>query len=496
LARKKKENIKEEPKAEWFIPHNMYAKSLVAPLWTQGIGSVSTVSTASTYTNDTINGYLKNPYISYKQLQEISNYFWARSSMYQNILYYLATIMTFDNYPYPTFITPSQKTMKERLLNSAEIIKKSQVKEIFPMMTLRTLVNGETYWYDLSGDGQNTIFVEIPSEYCQLALIDDDNLWRYFIDMGKIPVTKIPELPEEIQVAYEDYIGNNKNKDKKTKTMEGVEMPFNYHLVSKKGFAMFAHMQKTQHDYPFLAAMFADLNSYEGNKDYYNQYLISDNVKLIHLKIPTDKDTGLPLMDEVAIRAYHDSAKEFMPANHAPLTNPFEVTGINVDKSQQNGINIVKHNSEVVHEDSGISKTLFDATTTNGLGYSITADASKMYPFLYYFTNLMDYKLKKNRFRIQFLKINRYDQLDWHKQYSVDLTYGGLRSHFIATSGCDLYDFLMTAELEQMLDYDKFLPVKMNANQMSGNDEEKKAGNPGKNEDEKADGTVVGDGYK
>jgi hypothetical protein len=31
---------------------------------------------------------------------------------------------------------------------------------------------------------------------------------------------------------------------------------------------------------------------------------------------------------------------------------------------------------------------------------------------------------------------------------------------------------------------------------MSGKDKEKKSGNPGKDEDEKADGTVVGEGYE
>jgi len=494
LARKKKE-IEVQKTQEPFIQRDIYAKSLIAPIGLQTMGSTSSVSTTTTYTNETIKNLLKNPYSNYKKLQEVSNHFWATSSLYQNFLYYLATMMTFDNYPYPTFITPKKETMKERLMSSAETIKKSQIKEVGAIMLLRTLINGEAYWYDLSGDGQNTIFVEIPSDYCVLALIDDDNLWRYCVDLNKINSIIVAGLPLEIQNAYNEY-KNNKDKNKKTKTVEDIEIPMNYHLVSKKGFAMFSHIQKAQHDYPFLSSMFADLNSYEENKDYYNQYIKSDNVKLIHLKIPVDKETGMPLMDADSIRAYHESAKEHMPANHAPLTNPFDVQGISVDKGQQAGINIVKHNSDVVHEGSGISKTLFDATTTNGLGYSIKADASKMYPFLYYFTNLLDYKLKKYRFRVQFLKINIYDQLDWHKQYAVDLTYGGLRSNFIATSGCDLYDFLKTAELEEMIDYDKFLPAKMNANQMSGKDKEKKSGNPGKDEDEKADGTVVGEGYE
>lgn len=486
---KKSKKIKQTEEDMHFIPRN-YARTIVQPLWSNIGASQMSIQ----YTNDQLKRMLLDPNKNYKELQKASNYFWATNSLYQNFLYYLATMMTFDNYPYPTFITNNKDTMQQRLLKSAEVIKKAQVKEIAPMMLLRTLINGETYWYDLSDDGQNNIFVEIPFEYCQLALIDDDNIWRYFIDLNTINEETINELPTEIKDAYEEY-RDRTGKRKKTRIIEGIEMPINFYLVSKKGFSMFAHMQKNVHDYPYLASMFMDFNSYEDNKDYYNQFLKSDNIKLIHLKIPVDKDTGIPIMDRDTIAKYHESAKEHMPANHAPLTNPFEVQGISVDKGQQAGINIVKHNSDVVHESSGISKTLFDANTTNGLGYSIKADASKMYPFLYYFTNLINYKLKKFRFQVEFLKVNRYDQLEIHKQYAVDLTYGGLRSHFIATSGGELYDFIMASKLETLIDYDQYLPAKLNANQMSGKDDNE-SGRPEQDEEDKADGTVVGEGYE
>jgi len=475
VARNRYKNIKQtqkqaksEIKKEFYVPktHN-YAKSRLIPFW-QNFGSRS----ASAFTPEQAELLLKDPYGNYLKLQEVSNYLWATSPMYQNIMYYLATLMSFDYMIFPdNSFTNSKKSLENRLFDSAKIIKQAQVKSTFPMMLLRTLVNGETYWYDLS-DTNNTIMQEIDSRYCQLSGIDDDNLWRYYIDFAKIPSPNILEMPDEIQIAYQKWIDGGKSKIKTEKIIDGVTIiiPNNLYLVSKRGFSMFSHIKKTQHDYPFLASMFTDLIVLEENKDYLNDSLRADIVKLIHLKIPTDPVSGLPIMDKEIIGVYHESSKEHLPDNVSPLTNPFEVQAITFDKSQQNGINIVDHSQKIVQTSGGVSETLFSASTTNGLGISITADATKMYPFLYYFDNIINYKIKSQKFITSFLQINQYNRLDWHKQYGLDLASGGNRQLWMSTSSIEIYDYLNASKMEQILDFDQYLPVKMNANQMSGAD--------------------------
>ena len=117
------------------------------------------------------------------RLQEISDFLWRRSAFYQNILYYLATLITFD-YALAPLEMVGQSALKKRLMASALFIKNSDIKSQFSHMMLRMLANGESYWYDWSSSSDRMSMGEIPSKYCQLAMIDyNNNLWRYYVNL-------------------------------------------------------------------------------------------------------------------------------------------------------------------------------------------------------------------------------------------------------------------------------------------------------------------------
>jgi hypothetical protein len=319
-------------------------------------------------------------------------------------------------------------------------------------MLMRTLLNGETYWYDVSTDNAE-IFYEIPSKYCQAAGFDSNNLWRYWINLTLIDPNLVSELPVEIQEAYDKY------SKKKTKTNDD-----NFYLISDRGFAMFCHGRNETHDYPYFSSMFIDLIRLESDKDYFNNFIKADNIKLVHCKVPIDDKSGLPIMEKSVIQDYHDSLKEHLPANVAPITNPFDTEGINLDSAQKTSLNIVDVAKKNVQDDSGISDSMFAADTTMGLKYSTLADAANMYPLLSYFENYVNFKIKDQKFKCKFLRVNHHDKLDWNKQFSTGLaTAGDNRSKYIATSQTGLYEFIMTAKMEKALDFDSLMPTKESA---------------------------------
>jgi hypothetical protein len=487
-------------KREFFVPRNQFSKSYVHPIWTRN-NNFSSIGKA--YKNSEIDKMLLNPYMNYKELQNVSNYLWQTSPFYQNIIYYLSTLITFDGVLAPNSVTDvvnNASALEKRLLGSALTVKKIDVKNTFPSMMIRTLVNGETYWYDLSTDKEGaTVIEEIPSKYCKLAYIDNiTGLWRYFVDLSLIDSELILELPEEIIKAYKKYIklDRSKQKEKILHPDLNIEIPNNLHLIGDNGFAIFVHKEKSHHDYPFLASMFTDINTLENNKEYMDEYLKDSNVKLLHQKIPIDKETGEPLFEKDMIDVFHQSAKEHLPSSTAPLTNPFEVEALNFDGVQDSALSVAKNSKEMVQFDSGISSTIFDANTTNGLGYSIEADASKIYPLLSYFTNWVNFKIKPYKFSVTFLQIHRHNREAWHKQYATDLLNGGQRSLFMATNGLDLYDSIMISKMERLLEFDDWLPCKMNASQMGSQDLDKVNHRPEKEDRDKADGTVRSEDYK
>ena len=483
------DQLTETPKPnEFYIPRN-YARSQVQPLWAN-----TSTSSASIFTFEQITNLLKNPYSSYKLLQGVADYLFNTNSNYNNILDYLATILALKYVVYPFGITENKTTVKNRIYNSAKIISKMQIEQIFPEIIKRAMHCGETYWYDLS-DSENTIIVEIPKELCVLSHIDDDNLWRYYIDLSLITKISLPELPQEIQDAYNKHVANGKPKGKK-KVTENIIIPENYYEVSKKGFAIFAHMQKKAHDYPLLSHMFGDLTLLSNDKSYFNEFIKDDAIKTIHQKVPVDKETGVPLMDKDIIEAYHNSSKEHVGKSISIMTNPFDVEGIALDKNQQAALNVVEHDIKVIQNDSGISETIFNANTTNGLGYSTKADSAKIFPLMYFFTNLINFKIKQYKCQVRFLNINIFEEKEKHEDARTDLLSGGSRILFMATSPLDMYSYLNVMEMEQLLEIDELLPPKLNASQGSSEDLIKKNGNPGKKEGDKKDSTVVVDGYK
>lgn len=485
------DNISQETQAnnndKFFIPRN-YARSNVQPLW-----ATSSTTSINAFTNEQIAIMLKNPYANYKQLQSVSEHLINTNSNYNNVVDYLSTIMTFDYVLYPYGITDNKTTVKNRLYNSARVLSKMNLENIFPYILKQSIIYGESYWYDLS-DSDNTIIDKLPREICVLSQIDDDNLWRIYIDCALINPTKVYELPEEIQNAYHDYVERKKPKGKK-QVNDYTFIPESYYEVSKKGFAIFIHMEKKVHDYPLLVHMFSDLSLLTNDKSYFNEFIKDDAVKTIHQKVPTNKDTGIPTMSKEIIEAYHNSSKEHVGKNISIMTNPFDVESITLDKNQQSALNVVEHDIKVIQNDSGISETIFNANTTNGLGYSTKADASRMYPQLYYFTNLVNYKIKQHKCQVKFLHINVFEELDVHEDNRADLLSGGSRSLFMATSGLDLYSYMNLTEMEQLLDFDSMLPPKLNSSQMNSDDVNSN-GRPKTKEGDKADSTVVLDEYK
>jgi hypothetical protein len=484
----KEQNLEIQKPNEFYIPRN-YARSMVQPLWSITPNN----SITRLYKTEQISKLLLHPYNSYKELQNVSNYLLYTSSVYNNFLDYLANALTFDYVLQCEEIDKVNKnTIENRYIESAKIVYKINVKSIFPTMLKRVLTNGEIYFYNMS-DKENNIIVEIDSDICQLAQIDNNNIWRYYVNLSLINSTKAYELPEEIYNAYKQWVDGGKSKNKKE--IDGITIPDYLYLVSDKGFAIFVHMRKTQHDYPYLAHMFEDLNDLESDKLYMNEFIKDNNIKLIHQKIPTNPDSGMPLMEKGIIQSYHDSTKEYLPSNVSPLTNPFEIQSITLDKSQSTAINLVEHSNKVVMQDSGISETIFNANSTNGLKYATLADATKLYCLFYFFENFVNLQIKQYKCKIKFLRINYYNQLDWHERYYADVQAGGSRSLFAVTGGIEPYDIINLAKTEKAIGMDDLLEPKINASQQSGK-EEKDNGRPNKKEDEKEDSTIVVDGYR
>jgi len=429
------------------------------------------------YTKEQIETALRNPNTNYQILQQMSNYLYSISSAYQNEIDYLANIMTFNYTLAPFELTDSKVTMFNRLMAAAKKAKQSQVKSVFPKMLERTLVQGETYWYTLT-DNDNTIYIEIPSRFCEVYEIDSNNLFRYKIRLDLLNKDVVKSLPNEIKEAYDAFLENKKSKKNQIKDKNDALDALKF-KVSEKGFALLAHGMLTVHDYPYFANSFTDLLQLEEDKEYLNSDIKDSSVKMVHNKIPTNKDSGEPLMPEPVIRQYHESDKKHVPKNVSVSTTPFEKEAINFDTSNKTQINLVEQSKKNVQDDSGISSLIFnnEKSSSNALKDSIQADANRMYPFLKFFNAILSYQLKSLKFFAEFLQTHKLNKKEDIENSRTNLQSGGNRFDFIVSTGKEIYDFFQTAKLEKIIEIDDYLPIMIPGSQQSGI-EDKKNGRP------------------
>ena len=425
------------------------------------------------FTKDKIETALRNPLKSYQTLQAMSNYLYATSSAYQNIIDYMSNIMAFDYILSPKEFTDNKTTMMNRLILAAKKAKQSQVKTVFPKMLERTLIQGETYWYTLT-DSDNTIYVEIPARFCEVCEIDSNNLFRYNIKLNLLNENIVKSLPEEIKLAFNNFQNKNDNSKKSKNNKSDLK-----YKVSENGFAILAHGMLDVNDYPYFANMFPDLLQLEEDKEYLNSDIKDSSVKMVHNKIQTDEN-GLPLMPEPIIRQYHTMDKNHVPKNVSVSTTPFEKSAISFDNSSNTQINLVEQSKKNVQDDSGISSLVFnnEKASSNALKDAIRADRNRIIPFLKFFNAILSYQLKSFKFNAVFLETDRFTKSDSHEDIRTDLQNGGNRMLFIATSELEIYDFFQIAKLEKIIDIDDYLPIMIPGSQQSGIETEKKNGRP------------------
>src|SRR5690606_2772676 len=126
-----------------------------------------------------------------------------------------------------------------------------------------------------------------------------------------------------------------------------------------------------------LSFLFDDVMSLDDTKDLFQDQTKLDAIKLIHQKMPLDKDNK-PIFDKNVADIYHKATKKNLPDGIAVTTNPFELTSINFDKIQKKEIDIIDRTEKNIFNSAGISSLLFNNDKASGeaLKRSIITDES------------------------------------------------------------------------------------------------------------------------
>lgn len=417
------------------------------------------------FKRDEVRKMVIDPLQSKSRLQQVSQSLYSSSGNYFRILSNLYEMLTFDHYIMPDHNKNIEDYFKD-FESTAKYLDRYNIKYNCRWILKKLLLNGEIFLYKID-DGKNIVYTDFPNDYCRIAE-ERDNVLRYEIDLNKIASDEIKEYPQEIKNAWNQDSKRKKSKTTKSQLDSNRSSILNnngdWFLISEKGVA-FNVLGMQMNGYPYLSFVFDEIMKVEDTKDESESNNRTNNFKLIHNKVPLDKDSKMPVIPEPVQRIYHEETKKNTPENVGVSTNPFDVEAILLQSKDTNSFNIVANTEKELWNTSGFNQNLFngDKSTGEAIKKSIITDEQLMYEFLKMFENYFNDELKLKKWKVRILEVTNFNRDDKIKQARENLAYGGNRMEWIALNGETPYEFIKRAKFEQLIGIDNFLPIKLTA---------------------------------
>lgn len=419
-------------------------------------------------TRDQIRRALDNPFENVNLLQQTSTMLKSTNGIYQEVLDYQSNMLTNDYMLIPVNLgsIKTEKKMAKALEEQALFLSKYNIKYNSPWIYKRVLEQGELYAYKMDSDN-GIILLEIPANFCKVTK-KENSLHRFAVDLSRFKDDTIIYMPKEIQQAYKRFKDANKtNKD---------IIDRSYYQVSENGIA-FVLEDNASKCLPYYSSVFDDFIELEDKKDLKNKNDILSAIKLIHQKLPINKDNGQVQMNTLQATTIHNATKASLPKNTAIVTHPLEMEILNLSDSNSKLNESIDQATGNIYASAGISAELFNGkkNSDEAIASGIVVDSLITFRLQKMVANWINYELSNNKKQGALFKISFIDSTYFNKDAKVksareDMAYGGSRTEFLATKGYEPNEGLNLLKMENLLGLDSIMIPQKSAHTMSSSD--------------------------
>ena len=461
---------------------------------------------------------------NYRQMREISNFYYETSGIYARLCRYIAYM-----YRYDWMVTPyiNEENTKEKDLNNAlsEFYKillyldNSNLKELFGNIALKIMRNGCYYGYLIEGQKRVSI-QELPVDYCRSRFLVNDKPavefnMKYFDDMFKDTEQKIrilKMLPDEFMKAYKLY------KEQKLPPLFAGDVSGWYLLDPEYAFKF----NISGSDAPMFMSVIPAIIDLDEAKGIDKKKMAQELLKIIIQKMPVDKNGDL-VFDVDEARELHNNAVGMLQKAIGidVLTTFVDVQVADMDKNRATSSNddLVRVERSVFNE-AGVSQMQFNTDGNLALEKSIQNDAASLYDLILQFQNFINIiiekynkKPKKYYYRAQILLTTIYNFTDMAKIYKEQMQVGFskmlpqiamgqaqstiLANAYFENEILDLVNLFIPPMMSSTMNSDVLNRVNQQNKDNKGNsDGESTGGRPEKADDEKSEKTIANEESK
>ena len=376
-----------------------------------------------------LNSIIKN---DYKRLREFSNFFYKTNGIYSKLCQYVAFMYRYDWYLVPEVLdnnVAEDKILKDfsKMLNYLD---NSYIKKICGEMALKVLINGCYYGYLVPS--KNSILIqELPVDYCRTTYsirnmpVVEFNM-KYFDEHFKDSNYRMRILnlfPEEFKKGYALY--------KRGKLLADHNGDGNGWYVLEPGAAFKFNLNNN--DAPVFIDIIPLLLDLDAAQDLDRRKQMQQLLKIIIQKLPMDKNGEL-VFDVDEARDIHNNAVAMLQRAIGVdvLTTFADVESIDMsDKNTTTTKDDLEKVERAVYNSAGISKNVFNTTGNLALEKSILEDESSvrnlLLQFIVFFDNIIqkiNTNKKKYAFRFYMLETTQYNYQALSKMYKEQAQMG------------------------------------------------------------------------
>lgn len=434
-------------------------------------------------------------------LRNLSLYYMGISGIYQRLVEYVSTILTYDWYAYPYMLDSKVKKadIEKGMKNVLTFLDNSLLKTTLADISKTIIAEGCYYGYMVVNPQKSaSAILELPVDYCKsrfkfngLSAVEF-NL-KYFDNEFKdddLRMSVLKSFPEEFVKNYNLYRAGLIKADPVDR---GVWFVCDTKLAMK--------FSITENDIPLFAAVIPTIINLDEAKQLDLKKTTQELLKIIIQKMPLDKNGDL-IFDIEESQDMHNAASQMLrnATNVDILTTFADIDVADLDNSSGTATKdpLAKVERGIFNE-AGVSQNLFATDGNLSLEKSILNDESIMFYLLDQYQNrlnaILEFLFKGSIvYKISLPHLSIYNSERKQKMFKDMATNGYSKLMPAIASGMSQTEFLSLNEYEEKILKlgERLVPVQSSNTQSSKGvaQTDKKVGAPKKEEDELSEKTI------
>lgn len=300
------------------------------------------------YTKEQIQEYIQNPATNEKSLRDAVVYLYGASSHFRRLIQYFVSLSDLSYVVSPYKIDTSKanvKTVQNNYRKVLNLLASMDIKNQFEKV-LTVCLREDVFYGTFRETTDSTIVQQLPSDYCKIAMIEDNvpNVafdFSYFASNAQ----NLPLYPEEFRQKYAIY--------QRTPSLRWQN------LDAPNSFAVKANKETLMYAMPPFAGILREIYSIEDYKALTMTKTEIENYAMLVMKLGMKED-GNWMMNLDKAKEFWRNLDGVLPEEIGSVLTPMDIQKISFERTHTGDTNSVADAEQALFTAAGVSSLLFN----------------------------------------------------------------------------------------------------------------------------------------